>query len=132
MTTSRPEIAIEGSNDREHWQAYEFRYKPGRLDHAPGWNIPHQPRLDWQMWFAALGSAQDNPWFGNLLVRLLQGSPTVLALLAHNPFPDHPPQYMRARLYDYHFNTNENRSTTGHWWRRELLGDYFPVISLPK
>lgn len=130
MTTSRPEIVIEGSNDLEHWRAYEFRYKPGGLEHRPGWNIPHQPRLDWQLWFAALGSASENPWFGNLLVRLLEGTPEVLALLAENPFPDHPPRYVRARLFDYHFTTYQARRETGQWWRRELLGDYFPVISL--
>ena len=73
MTTTRPEIVIEGSNDGDHWMPYEFRYKPGDVRRAPPWVAPYQPRLDWQMWFAALGSAQENPWFYSFAARLLQG-----------------------------------------------------------
>ena len=80
MTTSRPEIIIEGSGDGQLWREYAFRYKPGPLSRAPGWNIPHQPRLDWQLWFAALGTASENRWFESLLQRLLEGSPQVIAL----------------------------------------------------
>ena len=85
MTTTRPEIVIEGSADGQTWVEYGFPYKPGKLTRAPFWNVPHQPRLDWQMWFAALGDAQANPWFQNLVFRLLQGSPPVLALLEAKP-----------------------------------------------
>ncbi|MEP6540552.1 MAG: lipase maturation factor family protein, partial [Bryobacteraceae bacterium] len=121
MTTTRPEIVIEGSNDGSHWESYEFRYKPGDPKRRPAWVAPYQPRLDWQMWFAALGSPADNPWFVNLLARLLQGSPDVLSLFERNPFPGAPPRYVRALLYDYKFD---------HWWRRELLGLYVRPISL--
>ena len=93
MTTTRREIVIEGSADGDTWQAYSFKYKPGDLQRPPPWIEPFQPRLDWQMWFAALGSYQQNPWFSNFMVRLLQGSPDVLALLEHNPFPDEPPRF---------------------------------------
>jgi lipase maturation factor 1 len=130
MTTSRPEIVVEGSNDGVNWQAYEFRYKAGDLKRRPTFVEPHQPRLDWQMWFAALGNYQQNPWFVNFCVRLLQGSPQVLALLEKNPFPDAPPKYIRAVAYEYRFTDNVTRKKTGEWWRRELLGDYLPVISL--
>ena len=61
MTTSRIEIVVEGSNDGQTWQAYEFKYKPGDLARRPPWVAPYQPRLDWQMWFAALGRYQENP-----------------------------------------------------------------------
>src|ERR1019366_2863005 len=61
MTTTRPEISIEGSNDNVEWQPYVFKYKPGPLNRAPGWVAPDQPRLDWQMWFAALGTWRENP-----------------------------------------------------------------------
>ena len=88
MTTSRDEIVVEGSNDGQTWQAYEFKYKPGNLARRPSWVAPYQPRLDWQMWFAALGTYQQNRWFANLMIRLLQGSPEVTALLEKNPFPD--------------------------------------------
>ena len=78
MTTSRPEIIVEGSNDGEAWTAYEFRYKPGELNRAPRWVAPFQPRLDWQMWFAALGNFRQNLWFVGFVRRLLDGSPEVV------------------------------------------------------
>jgi len=126
MTTARPEIIVEGSNDGENWQAYEFRYKPGGLNRAPPIVAPHQPRLDWQMWFAALGTYQQNRWFVGFMMRLLQGEPTVLRLLRSNPFPNAPPEYVRARLYLYHFTHSGERG----WWTREERGAYFPVVSL--
>jgi len=132
MTTSRPEIIVEGSNDGQTWFEYGFKYKPGDLKRAPVWVEPHQPRLDWQMWFAALSGYQSHPWFVNFMVRLLEGSPDVLALLAVNPFPASPPQYIRARLYDYRFTTVAERRATGNWWRREPQGEYFPLVSLKR
>ncbi len=129
MTTTRPEIIVEGSNDRQTWRPYEFKYKPGALDRRPRFVAPHQPRLDWQMWFAALGTPQQNPWFVNFCVRLLQGTPEVLALLAANPFPDAPPIYIRAVVYEYRFCSPTLRRQ-GAWWQRERVGTYLPPISL--
>ncbi|HLH16077.1 MAG TPA: lipase maturation factor family protein [Bryobacteraceae bacterium] len=126
MTTERPEILVEGSADGDHWQAYEFRYKPGDLRRPPPLIAPAQPRLDWQMWFAALGSYQSNRWFVSFLLRLLQGEPAVLRLLQYNPFPHAPPRYIRARLFLYHFTTWGSRD----WWWREEKGVYFPAASL--
>jgi hypothetical protein len=130
MTTVRNEIIVEGSNDGQHWLPYEFRYKPGDVRQAPKWMAPHMPRLDWQMWFAALGSFQENPWFTQFLVRLLQGEPSVLALLAQNPFPGHPPQYIRGTFWDYHFTDFKTRHSDGAWWRRQEVGLYSPAFSL--
>ena len=130
MTTKRPEIVIEGSNDGTNWLEYEFKYKPGRLDRPPPWVAPHQPRLDWQMWFAALGSYQGNVWFVNLLARLLQGTPEVLALIQTNPFPDQPPRLIRARLYEYRFTDRASRRKTHDWWTRTPVGLYVPPITL--
>ncbi|MDD1611801.1 MAG: lipase maturation factor family protein [Methylococcaceae bacterium] len=126
MTTERPEIIIEGSNDGKTWQAYEFNYKPGDLSRALRWNIPHQPRLDWQLWFAALRHPRLDSWFAAFMARLQEGSPPVLALLRFNPFPDHPPVFVRAMLYRYDYSRPEVRKETGHIWRRELLGQYWP------
>jgi len=130
MTTSRPEIVIEGSADGQVWREYVFRFKPGPLARRARWSIPHQPRLDWQMWFAALGDRTDNPWFESLMRRLLEGSPPVLALFEADPFPDRPPKYVRALLYDYRFADSSTRAATGQWWVRQLAGLYFPQVSL--
>jgi len=130
MTTERLEIVVEGSDDGQQWQAYEFPYKPGDVNRAPRWAAPYQPRLDWQMWFAALGDYQTNPWFVSFAERLLEGSPEVTALLAKNPFPDHPPRYVRAVTYDYKFSTWDERRRTGAWWHREPHGEYLPTVGL--
>jgi predicted DCC family thiol-disulfide oxidoreductase YuxK len=98
MTTRRPEIVVEGSNDGATWLPYEFHYKPGPLNRQPPWVAPYQPRLDWQMWFAALSNYRMQPWFVSFLARLLEGSPDVLRLLARNPFPGHPPRFARATV----------------------------------
>jgi len=130
MTTQRIEIVVEGSADGEHWQSYEFKYKPGDLNRPPLWVAPYQPRLDWQMWFAALSDYRTNLWFVNLAIRLMQGSPEVLALLATNPFPDQPPRYIRATAYEYTFTDFATRRRTGAWWKREPRGLYLPAVSL--
>jgi hypothetical protein len=130
MTTSRPEIIVQGSNDAQNWLDYEFKWKPGDVRQRPGFVAPHMPRLDWQMWFAALGTHRQNPWFINFCVRLLQGSPEVIALLKRNPFPEAPPKHVRAVLYQYHFTTPAQRRIDGAWWRREFQGEYCPAISL--
>jgi hypothetical protein len=129
MTTTRPEIVIEGSADGAVWREYVFRYKPGPLSRPALWNIPHQPRLDWQMWFAALGSVRENPWIIGLMWRLLEGSPSVLALLESNPFEQRPPKYVRAQLYDYRFADRRTRALTHQWWVRRPEGWYFPQVS---
>ena len=117
-------------NDGKTWAAYTFKWKPGDLERSPRFVAPHQPRLDWQMWFAALGSYRNNPWFVNFLVRILQGSPEVMALLDGNPFPNSPPRYIRASLYDYHFTDFATKHAEGTWWRRERKSLYCPVMSL--
>jgi hypothetical protein len=130
MTTTRPEIIIEGSNDRQTWLAYEFKYKPGDVKRPPTWVAPHQPRLDWQMWFAALGAFDADRLMVNLMTRLQQGSPDVLALLGKNPFPGAPPRYVRAEVYHYQFTDFATLRAEGAWWRRELVGVYVPAVPL--
>ena len=130
MTTRRPEIEIEGSDDGVTWRAYAFRWKPGALERRPAFVAPHQPRLDWQMWFAALSDFHQEPWFLSFSQRLLEGSAPVVALLADNPFPRAPPRFLRATVYEYHFTDRATRRATGRWWRREPLGLYCPVLTL--
>jgi len=129
MTTVRNEIVIEGSDDGTNWLPYEFPWKPGDVMRRPAFVAPHQPRLDWQMWFAALTPYRANPsqWFTRLLQRVLDGEPSVLALLASNPFPTAPPRYVRAVVWEYHFSDAGDAS--GAWWRREWRGIYAPSLS---
>ena len=129
MTTNRMEIVIEGSDDGKTWSAYEFKYKPGDVKRRPGFVAPHQPRLDWQMWFAALSDYRYNPWLVELCIRLLNGSPKVADLLRTNPFPRAPPKYLRAVMYEYKFTDFATRRRTGARWRREPKGLYLPVMT---
>lgn len=129
MTTSRNEIIIEGSNDGQTWREYQFRYKPGDVRSGLRWIAPYQPRLDWQMWFAALGSYQENPWCGTLFYRLLTNETSVQGLLEPAPFRG-APRYLRASLYEYTFTTPAERAKTGTVWNRKYLGTWFGPVSL--
>ncbi len=126
MTKERPEIIVQGSLDGRNWQTYQFKYNPVNLDQKLSWNIPHQPRLDWQMWFAALETTARDPWFSRFMLKLKEGSPQVLSLLASNPFPEKPPTYVRALLYRYFYTTRAQREATGQIWQREFLRVYWP------
>jgi len=126
MTLVRREAVIEGSRDGVVWHAYSFRYKPGDPAQRPGWVAPHQPRLDWQMWFAALRTVQAESWFLSFAVRLLDGSPEVLALLAANPFPEAPPVFVRALIREYHFAPKG----AGDWWTVGEPRLWMPVVQL--
>ena len=129
MSTTRPEIVVEGSNDGTTWQAYEFKYKPGDVRRPPSWVAPYQPRLDWQMWFAALGRYEQEFWFRNFCDRLLAGSPPVLALIAHDPFGGTPPRFIRSELFQYRFSDRAAWERDRAWWTRERLAPYSPAIS---
>ncbi|MEW6272953.1 MAG: lipase maturation factor family protein [Thermodesulfobacteriota bacterium] len=131
MTTSRPEIVLEGTTDGVEWRPYVFRWKPGPLARAPSFAGTNMPRLDWQMWFDALylermlasGRTSARLVTPALLARLREASPAVLALLAEDPFHGRRPRELRWRLWDYAFTDFAERRTTGDWWRRSLLYD---------
>lgn len=131
MTKSRPEIVIEGSIDGKEWKEYAFKFKPGPLDRMPPIIAPYQPRLDWQMWFAALSPIDSSPWIKNLMFQLLQNSPDVTGLLETNPFEVLGPKFIRAKLYSYEFTTPEEITESGTWWKRTPMGDYSPVFTGP-
>jgi len=132
MTTERPEIEIQGTMDGVTWQPYEFRYKAGDPLRRPPWVAPHQPRLDWDMWFAALSPFYAEPWFENFRRRLLDASPDVLHLLTHDPFDGRRPRTIRAVVYQYRFSTSAERAASGAWWVREPLGRYAPDVGPPR
>ena len=130
MTRGRYEIEFQGSNDGQTWVAYPFRYKPQDPSKAPGIYAPYQPRFEWNLWFASLGTWRDNLIVPSTEERLLAGSPDVLTLFAGNPFPDSPPKEVRAVLWKYWFTTLAEKRATGMWWNRQLLGLYAPVLEL--
>ncbi|KTF85004.1 hypothetical protein cypCar_00021609 [Cyprinus carpio] len=131
----RPEVVIEGSMDRNTWTEIEFMYKPGNVSAAPPVVAPHQPRLDWQMWFAALGPHTQSPWFSSLLHRLLQGKRDVIRLIqtdeSQYPFSKQPPAYLRAHRYKYWFTKpKEDGSYPQRWWRRVYVEEFYPMVHL--
>ncbi len=135
ITRTRHEIVIEGTSDplisdKTEWRAYEFKGKPGDVSRLPPQIAPYHLRLDWLMWFAAMSEPSEHPWFMALLGKLLEGDRETLALLRTNPFPDHPPRWVRAVFYEYHFTSADERRTTGHWWTRREIGLYMPPVAL--
>lgn len=130
MTRGRYEVEFQGSNDGQTWTAYPFRNKPQALDQPPRIYAPYQPRFDWNLWFASLGNWQQNSIVPLTEERLLAASPDTLALFAGNPFPQAPPKYVRAVLWQYWFTSMQEKRSTGLWWRRQLLGLYAPAITL--
>ena len=121
MTTERPEIIIEVSADGQTWKEYEFRWKAGDPMRRPRFVEPYMPRLDWQMWFAALNPRSAQYWLAALLERILGGEPAVLRLLGPNPLSG-PPRFARLAYYDYRFSTRAERAATGAWWERKFVG----------
>jgi hypothetical protein len=135
VTRPRYEVIVEGTDattltESTRWREYEFIGKPGDVNHTPPQIAPYHLRLDWLMWFAALSSPGEHPWFTSFLGKLLENDRAVLGLLRYNPFPDRPPKFVRALLYEYHFTTPAERSETGAVWKRNLVGLYFPAVSL--
>ncbi|XP_035011838.2 lipase maturation factor 2a [Hippoglossus stenolepis] len=131
----RPEVVIEGSHDGITWTEIEFMYKPGNLSAPPAVVTPHQPRLDWQMWFAALGPHTQAPWFTSLMYRLLQGKRDVIELIqtdvSQYPFHQQPPAYVRAHRYRYWFTQPKaDGSYPQRWWRRVYDEEFYPTVHL--
>jgi hypothetical protein len=138
ITRVRHEVVLEGTDDpapgpATTWREYQFKAKPGDPRRRPRQVAPYHLRLDWLAWFAAMSSPAAHPWLVELVIRLLQGDPPTRRLLGHpDPFPDHPPAVVRARLYRYRFTTPTERRSTGAWWHRELVGEYLPPLRLDR
>jgi lipase maturation factor 1 len=129
MTPHRYEIEFQGSNDGQHWVAYPFRYKPQDVRERPRIYAPYQPRFDWNLWFASLGSWQQNAIVPRTEELLLDNDRAVLGLFSGNPFPDVPPRMVRAVLWQYWFSSLEEKRSEGVWWRRQFLGSYAPTLT---
>jgi hypothetical protein len=129
MTRGRYEIEFQGSNDGQNWTPYLFRHKPQALNEMPGVYAPYQPRFDWNLWFASLTDVQQAEIVPFTEERLLEGDPDVLSLFRANPFPNAPPRYIKAVLWQYWFTTLDEKRDTGNWWHRQLLGLYAPILT---
>ena len=131
MKTERIELELLGSHDGQDWQPYVFRYKPGDPGRRPPLVMPHQPRLDWRMWFVTM-HPRHLQWFEPFARALLENSPAVTALLEHNPFSDRPPRYIRVMAYRYRYTSRAEREQSGDWWQREALGAFTPLAWLER
>ena len=128
MQTERHELRIEGSYDGHNWQQYLFKYKPNEVTETPQFIVPHQPRLDWMIWFVPPRHPDMRYWFESFMFRLQQNDPSVTALLRHNPFDNKPPpKYLRVMVYRYRFTTEEEKAASGNYWKKQLLGE-FPFV----
>ena len=132
MTTSRFELVIQGSDDGQDFKPYEFHYKPGNLFAPPKQIAPLHPRVDWQLWFAALRPNQLDPWIHALLSGLLEGKEDILRFFKSNPFFEKPPRYVRVVIYQYHFTNLHTRATTGCWWERTFVAEHPPMELVDK
>jgi hypothetical protein len=135
VTRNRREIVIEGTTDdqitqKTEWKVYEFKGKPTDPSKMPPQIAPYHCRLDWQMWFAAMRGIRNAPWLVQLIKRFLEDDKPTLKLIKHNPFEDKPPQYIRARLFNYEFTNFKEKRETGNWWKREYLSPYLNPVSL--
>jgi len=128
----RFELIIEGTNDetinsQTRWKEYEFKYKPGNIYRQLPVIAPYQPRIDWQIWFAAMESPNENPWLIHMVWKLLHNDKGTLSLLSNSPFPDNPPSYVRIQFYKYEFTNPQDNS--GAYWKRNLIGTWIPPVS---
>jgi predicted DCC family thiol-disulfide oxidoreductase YuxK len=130
MTENRPEIILQGSMDGRKWETYGFAWKPGDVSRRPKFVAPHQPRLDWQLWFAAKGDVRASPWFIRMAHQILKGEEDVLDLLGHDPFDGKAPRYVRAVVYEYEFGTIGDRWKRGRWWKQGVAEPFLPMASL--
>lgn len=130
MTTTRPEIVFEGSDDGKNWKVYEFHYKVGDLKKPPPIVAPHMARLDWRLWFAAMDRVSESPWVFGIVKLLLTGDPQIKPFFRDYPFPDHPPKYIRAFVYDYHFSDWSQLFTSGQWWTRDNKRTYLSPLMI--
>ncbi|MEV0437175.1 lipase maturation factor family protein [Nocardia sp. NPDC050413] len=131
---TRYEIVLEGTDDTHLtddtvWREYAFKGKPGDPRRMPRQFAPYHLRLDWLMWFAAISPAYARSWALPLAARLLRNDPDTLRLLGPNPFPDAPPHYVRAHLYEYEFSTPAELFRQRIWWRRTLIGEFLPPLT---
>lgn len=122
ITRERIEPEIQTTEDGETWVAHDFHYKPGDPRRRPGFVQPHQPRVDFQLWFYGLSFERGAPeWVRTLLARVCR-DPDAVRGLFERPLPARP-RAVRIAFWQYHFTSADER---GAWWERELLEETGP------
>ncbi len=127
----RYELIIEGTDEeivtpQTKWKEYEFKAKPGNIYRQLPIIAPYQPRIDWQIWFAAMQRPEHNPWLIHLIWKLLENDEEALSLLANNPFPYKPPNYIKVQFYRYQFSEQGESDAI---WNRTYVGEWLPPLS---
>ena len=135
VTRTRYEVIVEGTEDfpittQSDWAEYEFKAKPGNPRRMPRQIAPYHLRLDWLMWFIPISPAYAGDWFSRFVYRLLEADRPTLRLLRRDPFGGRKPQFVRARLFEYHFSSYRDWRSTGEWWSREPVGVLVPPTRL--
>jgi len=112
------------------WKEYQFKAKPGDIRRSLPLVAPYHLRLDWLMWFIPLSPGMTGTWFPALVARLLQNDAPTLSLMDGNPFPNAPPKWIRATMYEYRFTTFDERLASRNVWMRTLVGEMMHPVSL--
>ncbi len=107
------------TRDGTRWTEHNMYFKPGPLGRAPPFVAPHQPRVDFLLWFYGLGFRRMPGYVGSLLEHLCR-EPDVVQPLFVDRLPADP-QAVRIVFYDYHFTTPAEKAATGNWWRRREI-----------
>jgi hypothetical protein len=125
----RLQLVFEGTLDetitpKTSWLAYQFKCQPGDPARRPCWMSPYHYRLDWLLWFAAMGSPREYPWAVHLVWQLLGADPGALGLIAKDPLAGRTPRHLRVDLYRYAFAHTGGKLR----WQRTRLGPWLPPL----
>jgi hypothetical protein len=127
ITTERIEPEFQ-TWDGQSWTAHDLHHKPGEVTRLPDLVAPHQPRVDFSLWFYGLRTNSSPEYVVRLLRQMCQ-QPHAVQPLFREPLPERP-KAVKVVFWQYHFSTPEQRRETKAWWQREELGDG-PQLSCP-
>ncbi|HVU51557.1 MAG TPA: lipase maturation factor family protein, partial [Polyangia bacterium] len=124
-----PELQTLGDGDEADdaaWTAHDLRHKPGAPRRAPDFVAPHQPRLDFQLWFHGLAFRRGQPPYVHMLLERMCEDADAVRPFFRDPLPARP-RAVRVVYWRYHFATRAEKRATGAWWTRERLAATSPV-----
>lgn len=127
----RPELQIQGrgSADEPTWQQFDLRYKPGNPSKELARVVPHLPRLDLKMWYAARSSLQNNQWLQTFAYRLATGEKDVLNAISPSS-PVSKVNQVRVSLNTYKYSSKGRVPFAGYWSQSKLKSEYMPPTTV--